>query len=77
MANEVVAQPKTDIAALFQMDPLDLTNDHIDEVIRQFRSARHLFNSGNRSAGSTKPKTEKQKEIEGLAAKLDLGSLGL
>ena len=74
---DIVAQPKTDIAALFALDPLQLTDENIDEIIRQFRNNRHAFNAGNRSAGSTKPKTAKQKAVEDLSAKIDLGSLGL
>lgn len=67
----------SDLAQLFQIDPLNLTDQDLDEIIKGFRASRHLFQAGNMKAGSTKPKTEKQQKLDALKDKLDinLGSL--
>lgn len=67
----------SDLADLFARDPRDLTRDDIREIVKGFRERRHLFNKGNLKAGSTKPKTEKQKVAAELSKKLDLGDLDL
>lgn len=62
----------SDISELFSRDPLTLTDQDIDKIVEDYRGRRHLFNAGVKNAGSTKPKTEKQKEVQSLADKLDL-----
>lgn len=62
----------TDLTELFARNPLDLTRDDLTEIVTQFRAARHQFNAGNMKAGSTKPKTEKQKQVSALANKLNI-----
>jgi len=62
----------TDLAELFSRDPLKLTDDNIRSIIEEMRKSRHAFNAGNAKAGSTKPKTEKQKTIASLAEKLNI-----
>ena len=62
----------TDLATLFARDPLELTKDDISTIVDTMRQSRRAFNLGNMKAGSTKPKTEKQKTIEGLASKLNI-----
>jgi hypothetical protein len=62
----------TDLAELFSRDPLKLTDDNIRSIIEEMRKSRHAFNAGNAKAGSTKPKTEKQKAIASLADKLNI-----
>lgn len=66
----------TDIAELFQRDPLTYTKegDELRQIIDYFRKARHQFNAGNAKAGSTKPLSEKQKAVKGL---LEGGGLDL
>ena len=64
--------PVTDIHELFARDPLQLTRDDITTIITEMRKSRASFNLGNIKAGSTKPKTEKQKQISDLASKLDI-----
>lgn len=61
-----------DVAELFARDPLDLTEDDLTTIVAEMRKSRHAFNLGNVKAGSTKPKTEKQKTLEGLAKGLDI-----
>jgi len=61
----------TDIATLMARDPLELTKDDIAIIVDQFRASRKAFNLGNVKAGSTKPPTAKQKQVNELAAKLD------
>lgn len=62
----------TDLAELFARDPLQLTDDNIRSIIEEMRKSRHAFNAGNAKAGSTKPKTEKQKAIASLAEKMNI-----
>lgn len=44
----------TDMAELFARDPLKHTRESIDEIIAYYRTARHNFILGEKSAGSTK-----------------------
>lgn len=62
----------TDLAELFARDPLGLTDDDIRTIVEEMRKSRHAFNAGNPKAGSTKPKTEKQKAIASLAEKMNI-----
>lgn len=62
----------TDLAELFARDPLNLTKEDISSIIEEMRKSRHAFNAGNMKAGSTKPKTEKQKTIAALAEKMNI-----
>lgn len=62
----------TDIALLFARDPLDLSKQDIEEIVNKMRASRHAFNLGNAKAGSTKPKTQKQKDADELASKLSI-----
>lgn len=65
----------SDLATLFARDPLELTDQDLDAIVAKLRESRHQFNAGNMRAGSTKPKTEKQKQAEELGSKLDLKDL--
>lgn len=62
----------SDLAVLFARDPLKLTKDDIRSIVEEMRKSRHAFNAGNAKAGSTKPKTEKQKAIASLTEKLKI-----
>lgn len=62
----------TDIAELFARNPMDLTTENLDAIIDEMRKSRHAFNLGNAKAGSTKPPTEKQKQILDLGTKLGI-----
>lgn len=62
----------TDIAELFQRDPLQLAEQDLDLIINKFREMRSQYHLGAAMAGSTKPKTEKQKQTLSLLDKLDL-----
>jgi len=62
----------SDLQELFSRDPLSLTKDDITEIVKQYRAMRHSFSAGNIKAGSAKPKTEKQKEVDKIAAKLNI-----
>lgn len=67
----------SDIKRLFDEDPLNLTRSDIDELIRVYRNARHLFATGNFKAGSIKALTAKQKAVSSLAAKINLDGIDL
>lgn len=60
-----------DVAELFARDPLSLTEEDLTIIVTEMRKSRHAFNLGNVKAGSTKPKTEKQKKLSELASGLD------
>jgi hypothetical protein len=62
----------TDLATLFARDPLSLTQTDISTIVDEMRKSRHAFNAGNMKAGSTKPKTEKQKSLAALAANISI-----
>lgn len=66
---------ETDIAELFARDPLELSDLDIGRLVDKFREMRGQYSMGNAMAGSTKPKTAKQKTVQDLSAKLDLGNL--
>lgn len=53
-------------------DPLEMTKEDITSIIEEMRKSRGAFNAGNLRAGSTKPKTEKQKQVESLGEVLGL-----
>lgn len=57
----------SDLATLFARNPLELTREDLTTIVTTFRQSRHKFSLGNAKAGSTKPKTAKQKEIESIA----------
>lgn len=67
-----MSEQQTDIAALFAADPLELTDRDFDAIIAKFREMRGQYNMGSAMAGSTKPKTVKQKQVASLADKLNL-----
>lgn len=62
----------TDLATLFARDPLSLTQADITTIVEEMRKSRHAFNAGNMKAGSTKPKTEKQKKLSELASSISI-----
>jgi hypothetical protein len=62
----------TDIARLFATDPLKHTTEDIDAMIERFRSARHLFNSGNATAARPKTLTAGEKKVSQLGLTLDI-----
>lgn len=59
----------TDIAQLFATDPLKHTEQDIVEIIKKFREARHVFNSG--AAAPQKKAAPASK----LSLDIDLGDL--
>lgn len=61
-----------DLQELFSRDPLSLTREDISTIVETMRKSRHQFNLGNVKAGSTKPQTEKQKQLASLADSLDI-----
>ncbi len=44
----------SDLQALFDLDPLKMTRENIDEIIRVLREKRAAFNLGNKTAGKIK-----------------------
>lgn len=62
----------SDIAELFARDPLKLTREDLTTIVAKFRESRGQFTLGNKMAGSTKPKTEKQKATLDIASKLNI-----
>lgn len=64
----------SDISELFARNPLSFTKEggEVATIIAEMRKKRAQFNLGNKTAGSTKPLTGKQKEVLSLADKLNL-----
>lgn len=61
-----------DVAELFSRDPLSYTEEDLTFIVTEMRKSRGAFNLGNVKAGSTKPKTAKQKVLGELAKGLDI-----
>ncbi len=59
--------PKLSIQEVFDLDPLNLTRENIDDVIEYYRTRRAQFKAGKMDAGATKLLTET----------IDLEELGL
>lgn len=57
---------------LMARDPLEMTREDITAIVEEMRKSRGAFNAGNLRAGSTKPKTEKQKQVADLGSTLGL-----
>lgn len=57
-----------DVAELFSRDPLSYTEEDLTFIVTEMRKSRGAFNLGNVKAGSTKPKTAKQKQLSDLAS---------
>jgi len=50
----------SDIQALFQKDPLQLTREDLAEIIAYYRDKRNQFALGDKSAGATKKMLKKE-----------------
>jgi len=62
----------SDVHELMRRDPLKLTKADVSQIVQVMRENRGRFTAGNAKAGSTKPLTEKQKQLGGLAETLGL-----
>ena len=58
----------SDLAALFDKDPLQLTAEDKTEIVRAYREAQHMFNHGLTSAGATRKIKEPKAKITDLSA---------
>lgn len=65
-----------DIAELFARDPLSLTDDDIDEVIKAFRDMRYKFNLGDTRAGKVAKTPKALEKAEADELKDLLGDTG-
>jgi len=74
MATEIQPEPKTDIAAIFAKDPLELTKTDISALIAKLRDSRKQFTLGNQKAGAMKPKAAsgKAKQVTDVLGTLKL-----
>jgi hypothetical protein len=57
----------TDITELMNRDPVDLTDEHIEQIIEEYRKKRHLFQST--PAG---PKPKRAPKVSEATKKLNL-----
>ena len=62
----------TTLQEFFDRDPLSLTNDDIDEIIKEMRSKSHLFAKGNMDAGNTKKTAKPVVDLDIDFSSLDL-----
>lgn len=62
----------SDLIELFSRDPLQHTDDDIQEIIEGYRKSRHQFVGGDKSAGNVKrvPKLDPELEALGIEIKL-------
>lgn len=61
-----------DLHQILDEDPRQYSRVDLDEIIKMYREKRHLYTLGNQKGGSTKPLTDKQKEVRSLADKMNL-----
>ena len=61
-----------DMGELFRRDPLSYSKQDIQVIVARFRESRKQFDLGNKKAGSTKPLTAKQKQVEELGSQLGI-----
>jgi len=61
-----------DLHQILDDDPRNHSDQDLDALIAFYREKRHLYNLGNAKAGSTKPLTDKQKDVKSLADKIEL-----
>ncbi len=66
----------TDIAELFDRDPLSLTTQDLDTIISTLRTQRANYNLGEKAAGK-QPKAKAERKPVSKATSIDLASLGL
>ena len=62
----------TDINKLFSDDPLNHTNENIDQIIAEMRKRRHLYKAGPAQPKATTILTDKQKAVSSLKIELEL-----
>jgi hypothetical protein len=62
----------SDLAALFDKDPLSLTRDDCASIVRAYREAQAKFNLGAAQAGATKKVAPKGPKLTNLDDLLDL-----
>lgn len=70
----------TPIAELFARNPGDLGEQDIQLLINKYRSQRHRFLAGDKTAGSPRPPTKTAKAqaaAQKVTGELDLGALGI
>lgn len=60
----------TDLSELYSRDPLQLTKDDIEELVKSLREKRGQFAIGNMKAGSSKKPTAKQAAVASLTERL-------
>lgn len=66
----------SDIATLFARDPLDLSKQDIEAIVKFYREKRAQFNLGDKTAGSTKKMKAENPKVKANAEEL-LAGLGL
>ena len=66
----------SDIAELFDRDPLSLSEQDLDTIIKTLRDQRASFKLGEKAAGK-QPAKPKEKKVVSKATSIDLASLGL
>lgn len=62
----------SDLAALFDKDPLKLTTDDKSAIVRAYREAQNKFNLGEKAAGATKKVAPKGPKLTDLSDILDI-----
>lgn len=63
---------KRTMTDLFMLDPLEMTNEDIDEIIARYREKRRDFLSGPAPRTAAKKASAKPKATDGLNLDLDL-----
>jgi hypothetical protein len=56
---------------------MEIFSKDLEEIIKDFRAKKSLFDLGNSRAGTTKPLKVKDEEAQQILGKVDLKKLGL
>lgn len=62
----------SDMTELFNRDPLKLTDEDIDKIIKEMRDRRHLYKAAPATATAAKPLTAGQKKASTLNLDFDI-----
>lgn len=65
----------TDLQTLFARDPLSLSQQDLETIVRELRERRKQYNLGNQSAGKAKPVSAKAEAARKVTGQLDIKEL--
>lgn len=65
----------SDLQTLFARDPLSLSRQDLETIVRELRERRKQYNLGNQSAGKAKPQSAKAEAAKKVTGQLNIEDL--